>query len=124
MNTIRTLFFRGFLSLAFIGSLACLTFGKEGPSVISIPRNVAWNDLVIQVQSLPQEFPQDSLEKDLRTIQKFLQAHEREVSVGIYNIEVFRAIDRARARFQKADKDLEVIRNELSYKEEQAKRGR
>jgi hypothetical protein len=44
--------------------------------------------------------------------------------VGIYDLEVFRAIDRARARLQKADRDLETLRNELSYKEEQAKLGR
>ena len=44
--------------------------------------------------------------------------------VGIYDVEVFRAIDQARARLQKADRDLETLRNELSYKEEQARLGR
>jgi hypothetical protein len=43
------------------------------------------------------------------------------VRVGIYDLEVFKAIDRARARLQKADKDLETLRNESPYKEEQAK---
>ena len=57
-------------------------------------------------------------------IQKFLKAHETEVQVGIYDLEVFRAIDKARARLQKADKDLETLRNELSYREEQVKLGR
>ena len=51
----------------------------------------------------------------------FLKAHETEVRVGIYDLEAFKAIDQARARLQKADRDLETLRNELSYKEEQAK---
>jgi hypothetical protein len=57
-------------------------------------------------------------------IQKFLKAHETEVRVGIYDLEVFKAIGQARARLQKADRDLETLRNELSYKEEQARLGR
>ena len=47
-----------------------------------------------------------------------------EVKVGIYDIEVFEAIDPARARLQKVDRDLETLRNELSHKDEQAKLGR
>jgi len=57
-------------------------------------------------------------------IQKFLKAHEMETRLDMYDLEVFKAVDRARARPQKADKDLETLRNELSYKEEQAKLGR
>ena len=57
-------------------------------------------------------------------IQKFLKPHETEVKVGIYDVEVFKAIDQARARLQKADRDLEMLRNELSYKETQARLGR
>jgi len=57
-------------------------------------------------------------------IQKFLKAHETEGRVGIYDLAVFKAIDQVRARLQKADRDLERLRNELSYKEEQAKLGR
>ena len=60
----------------------------------------------------------------MRIIQKFLKPHETEVRVGIYDIEVFEAIDPARARLQKVDRDLETLRNELSHKEEQAKLGR
>ena len=41
-----------------------------------------------------------------------------------YDITVFKAIDQARARLQKADKDLETIKNELSYKEYQSIGGR
>lgn len=59
-----------------------------------------------------------------QVIQKFLKAHETEVQVGVYDLVVFRAIDKARARLQRADKDLETLRNELSYREEQAKLGR
>jgi len=43
-------------------------------------------------------------------VQKFLKAHETEVRVGVYDLEVFRAIDQARARLQKADRDLETLR--------------
>jgi len=53
-------------------------------------------------------------------IQKFLRVHETEVRVDVYDLEVFRAIDEARARLQKADRDLETLRTELSYKEVQA----
>jgi len=59
--------------------------------------------------------------EDHLLIQKFLREHQSEVSLGIYDITVFKAIDQARARRQKADKDLETIKNELSYKEYQAK---
>jgi hypothetical protein len=57
-------------------------------------------------------------------IQKFLKSHETEARVGIYDVEVFKAIDQARARLQKAEMALETLRNELSYKEEQARLGR
>src|SRR6267142_4420379 len=55
---------------------------------------------------------------------RLFKAHETEVRVGVYDLEVFRAIDEARARLQKADRDLETLRKELSYKEAQAKLGR
>lgn len=47
--------------------------------------------------------------------------YETEVRVGIYDVEVFKAIDQVRDRLQKADKDLATLRNELSYKENQTK---
>ena len=47
--------------------------------------------------------------------------YETEVRVGIYDVEVFKAIDQVRDRLQKADKDLATLRNELSYKETQKK---
>ena len=123
MNIIRILVFRSIATVALIGSCVYLAHGKESPSIY-IMRNVAWNDFIGQVASVPYESPQDSLGKEMLTIQKFLKSHETEVKVGIYDVEVFRAIDQARARLQKADRDLETLRNELSYKETQARLGR
>jgi hypothetical protein len=124
MNIIRILPFRGFLLVSLVISYALLTYGKEGSPVAYIVRNVAWNDFVTQIKFLPDDSAHDSLDKELLIIQKFLKAHETEVRVGIYDLEVFTAIDQARARLRKADSDLERLRSELSYKEEQAKLGR
>jgi hypothetical protein len=66
----------------------------------------------------------DSLGKELLLIQSFLAEHKSEAIVGTYDITVLRAIDEVRDRVQKADKDLETINNELSYKEVQVKLGR
>ena len=123
MNIIRILVFRAIAIVALIGSCVYLAHGKESPSIY-IVRNVAWNDFIGQVASVPYESPQDSLGKEMRIIQKFLKSHETEVKVGIYDVEVFRAIDQARARLQRADRDLETLRNELSYKETQTRLGR
>ena len=123
MNIVRTLVFRAIAIVALISSCVYLAHGKESPSIY-IVRNVAWNDFIGQVASVPYESPQDSLGKEMRIIQKFLKLHETEVRVGIYDIEVFKAIDQARARLQKADRDLETLRNELSYKETQTRLGR
>jgi hypothetical protein len=125
MNITRILLLRAFLLITLLILFVCLTYGTEGrPSVVHIVRNVAWNDFISQINFLPDDSPEDSLDKELLVIQKFLKAHETEMRVGIYDLEVFRAIDRARARLQKADRDLKTLRNELSYKEEQAKLGR
>jgi hypothetical protein len=124
MNIKRTQLFRAILVVTLISSCVYLTYGKDSPPKVYIERNVAWNDFIAQIASVPYESPQDSLGKEMLIIQKFLKSHETEVRVGIYDVEVFRAIDQARARLQKADRDLETLRNELSYKEEQAKLGR
>ncbi len=124
MNIIRILLFRAFPLVALISSYVYLTYGNEGPSVAPIERNLAWNDFITQIKFLPEDSPQDSLDKEMLVIQKFLKAHETEGRVGIYDLAVFKAIDQVRARLQKADRDLERLRNELSYKEEQAKLGR
>ena len=124
MNIDRILLFRAFLLVTLISSYVYLTYGKEGPPVTHIVRNVAWNAFISQIKFLPDDSPQDSLDKEMLVIQRFLKAHETEVRVGIYDLEVFRAIDQARARLQKADRDLETLRNELSYREEHANLGR
>jgi hypothetical protein len=98
--------------------------GKRVPPALDILRNLVWNDFIAQIASVPHESPQDSLGKEMLIIQKFLKSHETKVKVGIYDVEVFRAIDQARARLQKPDRDLETLRNELSYKEEQIRLGR
>jgi hypothetical protein len=99
-------------------------YGQERGHSVAIARNVAWNDLVTQIKDLPDDPPQESFFKEIFVIQKFLSEHATEVSVTDYDLAVFRAIDQVRARLQKADKDLETIKKELSYKEQQAKIGR
>jgi hypothetical protein len=124
MYVLRTQLFRAIVVVMLISSCIYLAYGKDSPPSVYIVRNVAWNDFIAQIASVPYESPQDSLGKEMLIIQKFLKSHETEVKVGIYDVEVLRAIDQARARLQKADRDLETLRNELSYKEEQAKLGR
>ena len=124
MKAIRFLVFRVFLLIAFMTAYLCLLYGQEHGHVVPIERNTAWNDLVIQVNPEMGEESPDSLGKELLLIQSFLAEHKSEAIVGTYDITVLRAIDEVRARFQKADKDLETINNELSYKEVQVKLGR
>ena len=124
MKAVRSLIFRVLLLITFITAYLCFLYGQERQHSVSIVRNAAWNDLVRQMDPLTDDSPQETWGKEIVLIQKFLREHQSEVSVGIYNIAVFRAIDQARARLQKADKDLETIRNELSYKEYQASDGR
>jgi hypothetical protein len=123
MNILSTQLFRAAMMITLISSCVYLACGKEGPNVY-IVRKVAWNDFIAQIASVPNESTQDSLGKEMLMIQKFLKSHETEVKVGIYDVEVFKAIDQARARLQKGDRDLETLRNELSFKEEQARLGR
>ena len=124
MKAVRSLIFRVLLLITFITAYLCFLYGQERQHSVSIVRNAAWNDLVRQMDPLTDDSPQETWGKEIVLIQKFLREHQSEVSVGIYNIAVFRAIDQARARLQKVDKDLETIRNELSYKEYQARDGR
>jgi hypothetical protein len=124
MKTVRFLVFRALLLVTFITACAYFLFGQERQQSVSIVRNAAWNDLVRQMDPMTDDSPQETLGKEIVLIQKFLREHQFEVSIGIYDIAVFRAIDQARARLQKADKDLETIKNELSYKENQARGGR
>jgi hypothetical protein len=112
------------LLVTFITAYVYFLFGQERQQSVSIVRNAAWNDLVRQMDPMTDDSPQETLGKEIVLIQKFLREHQFEVRVGIYDTAVFRAIDQARARLQKADKDLETIKNELSYKENQARGGR
>jgi hypothetical protein len=123
MYALRTQLFRALVMVTLISSSIYLTSWKDSPPSVYIVRNVAWNDFIAQIAPVPYESPQVSLGKEMLIIQNFLKSHETEVRVGIYDVEVFKAIDQARARLQKADRDLETLRNELSYKEKQAKLG-
>ena len=124
MNITRILLLCAFLLVTLTGLGVCRVFGKGHDSAAPITRNVVWNDFVSPIRFLPHDSPEDSFAKETLTVQKFLQAHATKARIGIYDLEVFRAIDHARARLQKADKDLETLRNELSYREEQAKLGK
>lgn len=124
MKSVRFLVFRVLLLIAFLTTYLYFLYGQEHEHGVPIARNAAWNDLVRQIDPSSDDSPRDTLGKEILLIQNFLREHQSEVTVGIYDIAVFRAIDQVRARLQKADKDLETIRNELSYKEYQAKGGR
>lgn len=124
MKTVRFLIFRALLLISFLTADLYLLYGQEPEHGVPIVRNTAWNDLVGQMNPMTGDSPHETLGREIFLIQKFLREHQSEVSVGVYDIAVFRAIDQARARLQKADKDLETIRNELSYKEGQARGGR
>jgi hypothetical protein len=124
MKSVRFLVFRVLLLIAFLTTHLYFLSGQEREQGIPIARNAAWNDLVRQIDPSLVDSPHETLGKEIVLIQKFLREHQSEVSVGIYDINVFKAIDQARARLQKADKDLEAIRNELSYRETHAIAGR
>ena len=120
MKTIHFLIFRVFLLIAFITTYLCFLYGQERGHVVPILRNTAWNDLITQINPKVDQSALETLGKEILILQSFLVEHQSEVSVRIYDLTVFKAIDRARARLQKADKDLETIKNELSYKEKQS----
>jgi hypothetical protein len=124
MKSARFLVFRVFLVMALLTTYLYFLYGQEREQGVPIARNAAWNDLVRQIDPSMDDSPHETLGKEIVLIQKFLKEHQSEVSVGIYDINVFKAIDQARARLQKGDKDLEAIRNELSYRESLAIAGR
>jgi hypothetical protein len=100
MNIKCTHLFRAIVMVTLISSSTYLASGKDSPPSVYIARNVAWNEFIAQIASVPYESPQDSLDKKMLILQKFLKSYETEVRVGIY--EVSKAIDQARARLQKA----------------------
>lgn len=64
MNT-RIPLLRGFLLAASTGSGFYLAYGNEDRPVVHIARNLTWNDFLAQIKFLPDDSPQDSLEKCL-----------------------------------------------------------
>lgn len=71
---------------------------KRRPSSRPIARNLGWNDFITQIKFSPLDSPQDSIDKEMLVIQRFLREHETETNVGVYDLAVFRAIDQVRAR--------------------------
>jgi hypothetical protein len=124
METVRFLVFRALLLTTFVTAYLYFLFGQEREHLVPIARNAAWNDLVHQIDPSVDDSAHGTLGTEVVLIEKFLREHQSEVNVPVYDIGVFKAIDQACARLQKADKDLETIRNELSYKEYQARSGR
>ena len=123
MKTIRFLVFRGFLLTALLTTYLYFLYAQEREHIVPIVRNAAWNDFVRQINPSVDNSGRQTFDTEIVLIQKFLLEHQFETSVGVYDLAVFKAIDQVRVRLQQADKDLETIRNELSYKEYQA-RGR
>ena len=124
MKTVRFLVFRALLLTTFITTYLYFLYGQEREHIVRIARNAAWNDLVRQIDPSVDNPAHETLGTEVVLIQKFLQEHRSEVNVGVYDIAVFKAIDQVRARLQQADKDLQAIRNELSYKENEVSGGR
>ena len=120
MEKICLLVFRGFLLIAFLTTYVYFLSGQEREHTVPIVRNAAWNDFVHQIDPSVGNSAQQTLGTEIVLIQKFLREHQFETSVGVYDIAVFKAIDQVRVRLQQAEKDLETIRNELSYREYQA----
>ena len=97
MKSVRFLAFRLFLLIAFLTAYLYSLYGQERQQGVPIARNTAWNDLVRQIDTSMVDSPHETLGKEIVLIQKFLREHQSEVSLGIYDITVFKAIDQARA---------------------------
>ena len=124
MKIIHLLFLRAFLLVTFLVTYLYFSFAQEPEHYIPIVRNAAWNDLMQQIDPSVDDRAHETLGKEVVLIQRFLRDHQREVSVGVYDLAVFKAIDQARVRLQKADRDLETIRNDLAYRENETEVGR
>ena len=124
MRIVRLLVFRVFMLVTFLTTYLYFLYGREPEHYVAIVRNAAWNDLVRQIDPSADNPARDTLGNEVILIQNFLKEHQSEVSVGIYDVTVFKAIDQLRARLQKADRDLETIKNALSYKENETNGGR
>lgn len=124
MKAVRFLFFRALLLMTFISTYLYFLYGQEREHSVPIARNAAWNDLVRQIDQSVDNSAHETLGTEVILIEKFLREHQREVNVGVYDIAVFKAIDQVHARLWQADKDLETIKKELSYREYEASGGR
>ena len=124
MKAVRFLFLRVLLLITFITTYLYFLYGQEREHLVQIARNAAWNDLVHQIDPSVDNSAHETLGTQVTLIEKFLREHQREVNVGVYDIAVFKAIDQVRGRLEQADKDLETIKKELSYKEYAARGGR
>ena len=82
MKTIRFLILRMFLLFAFF---AMYLYGQDRGQVIPIVRNVAWNDLIAQIDPTVDEPAKETLGKELIRIQNFLREHQSDVNVGVYD---------------------------------------
>ena len=124
MKTVRLLVFRVLLLITFITAYLYFLYGQEREHFVLIARNAAWNDFVRRIDPSVDNSAHDTLGTQVVLIQKFLREHQSEVNVQVYDVAVFKAIDQVRVRLHEADRDLETIRNELSYKEYETNRGR
>ena len=124
MKAVRFLFSRALLLMTFMTTYLYFLYGQEREHLVPIARNAAWNDLVHQIDPSQDNPARETLGTQVILIEKFLREHQREANVGVYDIAVLKAIDEVRARLQQADKDLETIKKELSYREYETNRGR
>lgn len=122
MNITRVLLFGVLQLFTLPGSYVCQMFGTGYGSVVPIMRSAVWNEFVSQIRFLPDDSPKVSVVKKTLSIGRFLKARVTKARIGIYDVEVFRAI--VQARLEKVDECPEALRIALSYKDEQAKLGR
>lgn len=112
LKTIRYL--AGYVLLALALLTPYLLHGQKRVPAVRIDRIAAWNDLIRQITLRADSRSNDNLGRDLVLIQNFLKEHEFEDRAGNDDLVVLRAIDQARARLEKAEEDLQMIRIELS----------
>ena len=84
------------------------TASQETHPPLPIPRNAAWNDFQRQVIAA---------HTNLETVRLYLTQHQTEVRLDEYDVPTLRALQDSRDELRQAEKDLQVIQDELSYKE-------
>ncbi len=57
MYALRTQLFRALVMVTLISSSIYLTYWKDRPPSVYIVRNIAWNDFIAQIASVPYESP-------------------------------------------------------------------